>query len=575
MKKYLFIFLLVCFSSMQLFSQSAYEQMKQKVAENDYEAARELIDAAVSENAKNIEVRLLAGDIYVEFRNFEAASLQYMAAVDIDDENWVAVRKAAVTLAEIGKFEEAEELAEDAIEEDEDNIDNRLTLAEVYIKAGNFEDAELTITQARELDRKSAKPYVALGDLYFASKVYALAQSNYEEALSIDENILDARINLAKSYYWLGNREYDEELRSEYYARSLKEWNNVSKMAPENANAYFEQGKILYLAGMYDKAAPALNNYVQLRPSGKLGRWWLAQSLYEIGRCDSAAPHLQQVSQEIDSVKDKSLLLLAQCYLQNESYQKAAVEYQKLYEKGILEIQDERRYAQSVLFAGDTTRSISIYKNVISKDPESEESCKLEKILGQLELQRKNYLAATEFFEMRLKSETCGKEDMAQINYLTGYAYLFAKDSLNSYYDKAVKYLNKSLEMDSTNYLAHIFLGDAYISMDSTDRGLNSYFYVIDKVQDTTDLKNNQAKAQAYQKVSNHYLENKNWNKLAKYSAGWTEFDPENEWAWIYRAFGAQGTQNLEQACTYYGKVLAINPDNDVAKKNYGRYCTE
>lgn len=578
MKKYVLIFLLFALGSVSLYSQGSLSEMKEAIANKDFEKASALVETVIKENPKNLEARVLAGDVYTEYNEYDKALKQYLAAYDIDDDNIEVLRKTAITYAKLDIYDKAEKFAKDAIEEDEKSLESQLVLAEVYIEAGNFSDAELAITKARNLDRKSPRPYEALGDLYFASNVYELAKTNYEEALSIDSTLINARVNLAKSYFWLGNREYDEELRSEYYKRSLNEWGNVTKLAPKDANAYFEQGRILYMAQIFDKAAQALNNYVQLRPSGDIGRWWLAQSLYEIGRCDSAAPHLLIVAENIDTVRNKARLLLARCYGNSDEYAKSAEIYSQLAAEGELDIADRRRYGKATLFAGDTTSALEIYKSAIKDDAGSTESCQLRTILGQIELRRKNYDSAIAFFDELITNPACATSDNSQITYLLAYSYLLAgskpeaADSLENY-KKAVKYFEETLATDSTNYPARLLLGDALINLNKTDDALKNYQQVANISLDSAD--NIQYKSQALSKISNYYLQNQNWTKLAQVTAEWTAFDKENEWAWLFRAFGAQGTQKLQDACSYYNKVLKINPENSTARKNYNRFCTD
>ena len=56
----------------------------------------------------------------------------------------------------------------------------------------------------------------------------------------------------------------------------------------------------------------------------------LAQSLIELNRCDSAAQHLEWVSNNIDSVKIKAQLLLARCYFSNNNPHRAVEQYDKI-----------------------------------------------------------------------------------------------------------------------------------------------------------------------------------------------------------------------------------------------------
>jgi tetratricopeptide (TPR) repeat protein len=562
MKKLIFFLAAIMFSVSAAIAQSPVEQFENYLEEHKLEEAAAVIPAAIKENYDDLDLAIKAGDVYRELNRLDSALIMYRRAEDIDDEPYV-MTKIAKTLALQRKFDEAIEIMkEDVIEEDEDNPDHILNLAQIYIQADSLETAELLISRAKSMDKSNPQAYVALGDLYFAQRVYALARQNYEEALSLDEDLTDARIKLATSYYWLANRESDKDLANELFTRSLKEWNKVTQKDTMNAEAYFQQGKILFFSKRYNKAAPVLSRYVKLRPSGKLGRWYLAQSFYEAGVCDSAAPHLRVVSKQIDSVETKAKLLLARCSFEQKNYVEAVDLYSKLFKGKSREMIDDidyKRYGGASFMIGDTAKSIEIYRETIDKYPDK--SCALMQRLGKLLLFMKNYDEAIDIFRKGLAIEACvDTTSNYQKYYFIGISHIFAKRP-----DSAIAPLRKAIALDSTNLSSYVYLGDAYASLDSLEKAETTFRFVLQHGDTATNKKE---MAQAISKLAGILLDEQDYGGVLGIVDQWIDLKPESPYPYIYKAVAYQGTGNKERACYYYKKVLRIEPRNKVARTN-------
>lgn len=573
MKKLSIIFLALLLAAGNTYSQGGYDEINRLYEQKEFMQAAELIPDAVKQDFENLKLFVLAGDVYFELERYEDANLMFEKADNKDGGEPYILKRLGNTQSMLGNHIKAIEYLREAIDEldkKESKAEYKLALAKAYIKADSLSQAELLVTQVKDEDDENPEAYVTLGDLYFAQRVYALAQDNYEEALELNPKLIDARRKLAISYFWLANREYDEDLANELFTRSLKEWNEITKQDPKDAKAWFEQGRILYLAKRHADAAKSLYEYVQLRPQGDLGRWYLAQSLYEVGACDSAAPHLEIVAERIDTVSAKSRLLLARCYSENKNYEKSVEAYQNLMKTEKLDLADQRRYGTAQLFSMDTLGAIETWKAAIKSDPEDINNCKLAYSLGQLMTSRKMNMEAIGMFEYWLVNNTCepDKSQISKVNYFVGYNYLFAEkaDSTINYNDSANYYLNQAVGLDSTNYYAWLYLGDTYAAREEFDNAVKSFQFIIDKA-DTTS--NKSVIAQSFAKNAGLYLDKKDWNGLLEHTKKWVDMLGDEEYAWLYRAVGYQGLSNVDSACSSYKKVLTINPKNTTAKKNY------
>lgn len=557
MKKISLFVLLMAFAFSIMKAETSYDKMKSLYNSKDYEEATAFVQQATKDNPKDLDVFILAGDIYFELDKLDSALYFYRKADDIKSKQGHILRKIGKTLSIKGNHQEAIKQLRNLVELEPKNSLNHLELGKAFIKADSIRQAELVITKAREMNKKIPDAYVALGDLYFAQKVYELARSNYEEALALDENLTEARVKLATAYYWLGNKELDEALSQELFKRSLKEWNIVTQKDPKNAKAFFEQGKILWLANRFGDAASSFYQFIKLRPSASLGRWYLAQCLFEVGKCDSAAPQLQIVAQEIDSVKDKARLKLAQCYFEQKRFAESIEIYKQLKDAGKIENIDLERLAAAVFRTGDTLTAIQYYKELVNKD---KSRCGTMLQLGSLTLFMKKFEESLYFYQMNYLNCPDTTTRTKSLYYI---AYNFSNLTKP---DSAMYYIDKCLNLDNSYVGAFILKADIYASMKSNDTATVFFKEAIAKGKADTS-KYSRELNQAYIKLCGLLINDKNFKEMNKVAKEWTEFDDKNEYAWLYLAVSYQGTSDIENAKKFYKKVLQINPKNKTASE--------
>jgi tetratricopeptide (TPR) repeat protein len=555
MKKTILLMLGFMFVAVNLYA-SDWDELRSYAKQKDYVQAEKYIDGAIKERYKDEDVYMLAGKVYTELDDYNKALLMYEKAYDLEDDDPVIISKLALAYSRLKQYDKALELLNDAVKDYPDDLHILLALGSVDIAKGDLDQAALQITKARENNKNNPEPYVALGDLYFAQKIYELAKNNYEEALKIDETLTDARIKLATAYYWMANREYDKDLSNELFNRSLKEWNIITKKAPKYARAWWEQGRILFYGKRFDLAAGSFQKYLELRPDHSLARWYLAQSYVETGYCDSAVTHLRQVAAEIDSVKYKAGLKLAQCLFQQERFGEALKEYETVKPHLKLAIKDIERMAAASLKMADTTKTINYYKEVIKLDPTK---CNLMYQLANLTIFMKDYTNAIFFLDTRNKN--CKDSMQSKVYYLLGTSY-FSLDSA----DTAAVLLRKAVELDSTNLQARIYMADVMASLDEKDEAKAEFEKSLAiALADTAKYK--REITQAYAKLCNMLLEMKQFKEMNSVTKKWLDYDSKSAYAWIYHGISWQGMGDKENACRAYKKGLKYNPKNGFLNK--------
>lgn len=574
--KVMLFFAAMLLSAAILYGQEAAD-LKSAIDSKDFEKAVQMIPQVIAKNQKDALVHIMAGDVYLEMEKYTEAAQMFEKAVDLDKKNVDSWLKYGRSLAMSGKRKEALELLKDAQDRFERNVHVLLEMANVYLTKESLtsEDltkAELLITQAREMDKSEPDAFVALGDYYFKQRVYELAKSNYDEALKLNPNLLTARERLAISLYWLGNNETDQELSTQYYTRSLEEWNKLTQQDPKNARAFFEQGKILFLSNNFKDAVITLRNYVNLRPSGSLGRWFLAQSLDKIGVFDTAAYHLEIVAREIDSVRKKASLMRARALYDKadqlnkkntfsaESYKDVINAYQQVMKDTVILVYDYQKIGQSYILIKDTVNALATWEESVKIDPK--ENCRIMDQIGYIYQRQAKYQQAIDILGKRASIGECSGSNDHIVYYLIGQSYLMSNRA-----DSSLTYLEKSIKVDTNFMFSRISLGDAYASLTKQVEAEAAYNEVIEiGKRDTT--KNAFVMLQAFSKLGQMFLDQKKFNDVLKVGERWAAIFPNEPYAYLFQAIAYHNKQDGKNACINYRKVLKIDPKNATATKN-------
>ncbi len=565
---------------LNLFSQTTYQQLEELNKQSKFFEASKLVPEFSEANKKDFKSQILCGDIYYNLEDYDNALIYYKKAEEIDRDDYKMLYRVGRTLHRLGKQGEGYKYLDDAIDEidDKKEITPYLEYADAKLRDKDMMGAETWVNRAKDRNDKDSRVYLAFGDMYFSQAIYQLAIDNYLIALKYDENNIQARANLAESYYWQANREADAELSNQYFKKAIVEYDKVAELDPFNAKAFFQTGKVLFWASRFEDAAPKLNRAAQLNPENKLARWMLAQSLIELNRCDSAAQHLEWVSNNIDSVKIKAQLLLARCYFSNNNPHRAVEQYDKIQKDTTLETLDLKRFGNAAILTEDTTKAVTIFELAIANDPTN--TCDLMMLMGQLYYVKKDYDNAIKKFELRLGTEACadGKEKVA---YFLGLSYLFSAnlpnvaDSIKVVkLSKAGEYFTKAIEIDSNDFKSMVYLGDVYAGKGDKIKAGQQYELVIGKAL-INPTENAQPLRQSFAKICGMYYENKNYDGVIKYATLWFENQPDVEYGPLYVAIAyqnkyvsSQSDADKAKSCEWYKNVLKVNPNNSTAKKN-------
>jgi len=229
----------------------------------------------------------------------DSAVICYNLAFNLDNDNIALLRKVGLAYSSAGKHDKAVETIQKAIKKDPKDVYNLLALGKVYIKADSIDKAQITITRAREMNKKIPDALCHSRRSLLRSKSVRIGKSNYEEALSINEKLSDVRTTLL---YATADWPYKSRMETKIWQINIRyvscRMEQIGKDGSKKCACFLEQGKLFFFSNRKKEAAASLNKYVELRPNGSLGRWYLAQSFYDLNDYDKAIPHLDIVAKK-------------------------------------------------------------------------------------------------------------------------------------------------------------------------------------------------------------------------------------------------------------------------------------
>lgn len=541
-------------------AQTAWEQAKAAAVKGDLVAAAGLYEKAIAESPKNKDLLVEAGDVYNDLEKHDRARDLYASAHDLDSRDQGLTRKYAAALSATNDCTRAAALLVKLVR-DEGSLENYLALGQIYIACGkdSLARAELTLQTASQKYPKSADVAVALGDLYFAREVYELAQTKYEDALAIDDKLIEPRIRLGRSYRELAKRAPSDAEANDLYNKALLEFNRATAMAPRQPRPWLEQGEIFMLAHLYEKAGQSFTEYVNLRSDDPRGYLMLARAAYDGHFYVQAISPLEWIVARTDDftkpLLDRARFMLGKSYYANKDYAKARAMYESANDS-VFDADGRKLYASSLLLSGgDTTKAADLYRRLIEADPSD---CSLSMGLGSLMYSRKQYDEVIDIYTKRLA--TCPNEPKA-----TPYLYIGLSHFAKGRYDEAVTALENSVAADSSSAQAFYWLMNVYAKKEQYGKAADIARVMAARGMDKTNAK---------EVATGYFFGGVERFKAKDYRGALAEFErvirlnSENAQAYLYSAFSYQLLNDKENACKFYRLTLKYDPKNADAQKN-------
>ncbi len=313
--------------------QTIAEAIKQ-IDDENYTAARATLTTLLTQKTRP-EYYYFLGKSYVESartqedkaiaeKELEEAKKQFEAGIEKSSKYGRNYAGLANYYMLSGKKDLGKQNIDKALEVSPSDVENLISVAEAYFAEGSrpsLEAANLHLKKAETLDQKNPEIYLTLGVLNYLLNYEELPLSNYNKALELNPQYVDAlyRIGeyhikykkyvegatalkkaiemdaafapayslLGEVYYRAGNAAKDNPTRDNYYRLAKENYRKYVDLRKNDLTARYRYAQFLYLSKEYEAAVNEINVVLKETPSNVMLRL-LAYSQFELGRAEDA-----------------------------------------------------------------------------------------------------------------------------------------------------------------------------------------------------------------------------------------------------------------------------------------------
>ena len=141
-----------------------------------------------------------------------------------------------------------------------------------------FTKAETACLHAQSLDSRAPAVHIALGNLYRDSGQYALAEREFNRALTLNATAVDAYVGLAETFVF-----------QEKYALAEQTLVRAIELQPKNWATLMAMGRYLFNVGRVDESIGYFQRVDDLLPESRVASNNLGAAYYLMGRYEEAA----------------------------------------------------------------------------------------------------------------------------------------------------------------------------------------------------------------------------------------------------------------------------------------------
>lgn len=291
----------------------------------------------------------------------------------------------ATTYARYNRFDKSLEYIQDAIKHDDSRVGLYKKLNSLYAYTNNF--SELIPIYERVLEKYPDKVelYYDLGDLYLKTKAdNSKNVSLFERALSKNPDNDTLALYLGDSYYNSGN-----------FEQAANNYQKAVKINKNNVDAYGKLISLFWDKSDNDNVIKVSNEAIKNNPDYAMGYLWIGSSYLRQNKIDDSINVIKKaIKAKPDFVLGYNSLGIA--YKAQKKYDLAIEQFTKAtelnpnYQEAFLNIGDS--YAQK----GDYTQAEKAYNQILVNEPYNEA---VYFALGNLYTESKNYDKSVKSFE--------------------------------------------------------------------------------------------------------------------------------------------------------------------------------
>lgn len=233
------------------------------------------------------------------------------------------------------------------------------------VAQGKMEEAKSLMTLATTSQPSNAVFQRGMGDVYMAMKIWPIAISSYNKALSMEPN----SPNAAFTHYQLGKLYFE----TRQFSRAIEEYKKALELAPDLNDAYYQQGYIMFLAKQYAGVVEPLQKALEKGYNNAETNFMLGKSLNETKRPKMAVPYLQKAV-ELDPNKVEAYAGIAEGQVAQGLYREALDAAQKAVKQNPkdFDLVYLLGWLQTQADIGQYDAGIATLNNAVELNPDSE-----------------------------------------------------------------------------------------------------------------------------------------------------------------------------------------------------------
>jgi tetratricopeptide (TPR) repeat protein len=310
------------------------------------------------------------GQSLLKDKKFQEASLEFRAALQIDERLADAHWGLAQAYEGLQRYEEAFDEMRQVLDLDKNNLDVRVRLGNYYL-AGS-KDSPTAITEAERLAKEVLQKNpnhiegrILMGSVLFAQDRKQEAFAALNDAIALDPKRVESYLSVAR-FYALTKDNANAEAT---YQRAIAVNGN-------SAMAHYEFGKFLIQTDRKDAAQSEFERAVQAEPSNRDARFILA-SFYLVSRQLNKAEEAYKALAELDKDKPEGRSVLADFYSSVGRPNEAIAIYKEILSKSSDYMQGHYRLAEIMLMSSDLAGAKEQVAEALSKDAKDRQALML------------------------------------------------------------------------------------------------------------------------------------------------------------------------------------------------------
>ena len=486
------------------------------------ESAIEDLDSAINLTPKNAIVILKRARLYLSQNKFILAEKDYTQAIKVDPLNPNRYEERAKFYRRIDKNNFAEEDYTKAIKVDPSNPDRYEDRGKFYTRINKYHLAEKDYSKAINTDSLNADRYEDRGKFYYRIGKYDLAEKDYSKAIEKDSLNADRYEDRAKFYH---------KIKNDF----LAERDNLKaiELDPKNSNNHTFRAR-LYEKSKYDLAEKEYSKAIKLEPLN-YQKYLDRANFYIKQRNFYAAEKDFTKIIELNPKDIEGYLFRAQFY------QNFRVKKFKLAKKDLCKVIElNPNYIPAYFLRAKTYQRISNNKNSENYN------------LAKKDLEKATLLDTTLFFRKKitsiLESININRKFPKNINSLLNKG----RQSIQSKnFDKAEKYFNEVLSLDSTIITAQINRARVYFFQKKYKTSQQELLKIINK---------DSSFSSSYGTLGQVYLKQKKYEKAIVNFSKSILINDNKAYTYNLRGICLDKLGYYKKAALDYKKAKSLNP---------------